>query len=180
VVWPENVVTVKQPVATTRLADQLAGVARDSGATVVAGVVEREGRPVPQRAVAWAPDGDLVARYEKNQRVPFGEYVPMRGLISSVADVSAIPRDAIAGSEAGLLRTPAGDLGVVISYEVFFPRRSRDAMAAGAEVLLVPTNASSFTTSQMPTLELGDRRLRGHRDRSRPCCRAAPDGALGG
>jgi apolipoprotein N-acyltransferase len=33
VVWPENVVTVKQPVATTRQADQLAGVARDSGAT---------------------------------------------------------------------------------------------------------------------------------------------------
>jgi apolipoprotein N-acyltransferase len=99
----------------------------------------------------------------------------MRGLISSVADVSAIPRDAIAGSEAGLLRTPAGDLGVVISYEVFFPRRSRDAMAAGAEVLLVPTNASSFTTSQMPTLELGAARLRAI-ETGRAVLQAAPTG----
>ena len=175
VVWPENVVTVKQPVATTPQADELARVARAVDAPVVAGVVEREGDRFRNAAVAWGPEGDIVARYEKNQRVPFGEYVPMRGLISSVADVSAIPRDAIAGTEAGLLPTAAGDLGVVISYEVFFPRRARDAMAAGAEVLLVPTNASSFTTSQMPTLELGAARMRAI-ETGRDVLQAAPTG----
>jgi apolipoprotein N-acyltransferase len=33
-------------------------------------------------------------------------------------------------------------------------------MGAGAEVLLVPTNASSFSTTQMPALELGAARMR--------------------
>ena len=175
VVWPENVVTVKQPIATTPQADDLAALARATDATVVAGVVEREGDRFRNAAVAWGPEGDLVARYEKNQRVPFGEYVPMRRLVASVADVSAIPRDAIAGSAPGLLDTPAGDLGVVISYEVFFPRRARDAMVAGAEVLLVPTNASSFTTSQMPALELGAARQRAV-ETGRDVVQAAPTG----
>lgn len=175
VVWPENVVTIKGPVAGTRQADSLGELAQRVDATVVAGVVEREGDRFRNAAVVWTPAGALSTRYEKNQRVPFGEYVPMRALLSKITDVSAIPRDAIAGTEAGILATPAGDLGVVISYEVFFPRRARDAMAAGAEVLLVPTNASSFTTSQMPTLELGAARLRAV-ETGRDVLQAAPTG----
>ncbi len=178
VLWPENVVTVREPVGGTEQDIALADVADEVAATVVAGVVEREGDRFRNAAVAWVPGSGLVDRYEKNQRVPFGEYVPLRDLISTVADVSAIPRDAIAGSEPGLLSTPAGELGVVISYEVFFPRRARDAMAAGAEVLLVPTNASSFTTSQMPTLELGAARLRAI-ETGRHVVQAAPTGLSG-
>ena len=178
VLWPENVVTVGEPVARTPEAGELSALAERVGATVVAGVVESEGDRFRNAAVAWTPDGALHARYEKNQRVPFGEYVPLRDLLSRVTDVSAIPRDAIAGSDAGILRTPAGDLGVVISYEVFFPRRARDAMAAGAEVLLVPTNASSFTTSQMPTLELGAARMRAI-ETGRDVLQAAPTGLSG-
>jgi apolipoprotein N-acyltransferase len=172
------VVTVKEPVPGTPQAEAMATLARRADATLVVGVVERQGDRFRNAAVAWAPDGELVDRYEKNQRVPFGEYVPLRAVISAVTDVSAIPRDAIAGSEAGLLATPAGDLGVIISYEVFFPRRARDAMASGAEVLLVPTNASSFTTSQMPTLELGAARLRAI-ETGRDVLQAAPTGLSG-
>ncbi|MEX2658765.1 MAG: apolipoprotein N-acyltransferase [Acidimicrobiales bacterium] len=178
VVWPENVVTVREPVDGTPQAATMADVAEELAATVVTGVVEREGDRFRNAAVAWAPDGALTDRYEKNQRVPFGEYVPLRGLISKVADVSAIPRDAIAGSEPGLLTTPAGDLGVLISYEVFFPRRARDALVHGAEVLLVPTNASSFTTSQMPALELGAARMRAV-ETGRHLLQAAPTGLSG-
>lgn len=175
VVWPENVVTVSEPVAGSDQALSLGALAAETDATVVAGVVEREADRFRNAAVAWAPSGALVARYEKNQRVPFGEYVPLRALIATVADVSAIPRDAIPGTGPGLLATPAGDLGVVISYEVFFPRRARDAMVAGAEVLLVPTNAASFTTSQMPTLELGAARMRAI-ETGRYVLQAAPTG----
>ena len=178
VLWPENVVTVKEPVGGTPQARSLEDLAQEVGATVVAGVVEREGDRFRNAAVVWTPSGGLAARYEKNQRVPFGEYVPMRALLRRITDVSAIPRDAIAGSEPGILATPAGDLGVVISYEVFFPRRARDAMAAGAEVLLVPTNASSFTTSQMPALELGAARLRAI-ETGRDLLQAAPTGLSG-
>jgi apolipoprotein N-acyltransferase len=109
------------------------------------------------------------------RRVPFGEYIPFRSLIDQVADISAVPRDALAGSGAGILRTPAGPLGVVISYEVFFADRGRAAVRAGGQVLLVPTNASSFTTSQVPTQELAAARLRAL-ETGRTVVQAAPTG----
>ena len=71
-----------------------------------------------------------------------------------------LPRDAVAGVGAGVLRTPAGDFGVAISYEVFFGERGRSAANAGGQLLLVPTNAASFTTSQVPTQEIAAAQLR--------------------
>jgi len=110
--------------------------------------------------------------------VPFGEYIPFRSLVERVADVSAVPRDMRPGEGPGLLETDAGDLGVVISFEVFFARRARDAMVNGAEVLLVPTNASSYSSTQMPALELGAARLRAV-ETGRDVLQAAPTGFSG-
>jgi apolipoprotein N-acyltransferase len=176
VVWPEDVVHVDGALAGSPEEAAIAGLARRLGATVVAGVVEDlpSGR-FRNAAVAWAPDGSVVARYEKVHRVPFGEYVPFRGLVSHLADLSAVPRDAVAGRGPGLLRSPAGTLGTIISYEVFFAARARAAVRAGAGVLLVPTNASSYTTAQVPTQEVAAARLRAL-ETGRAVVQAAPTG----
>ena len=176
VLWPEDVVDVEGPVAGSPEEAALAGLARTLGTTLVAGVVEdTEPGRFRNAAVAFGPDGAVVARYDKVHRVPFGEYVPARDLVDRVADLSAVPRDAIPGRGPGLLRTEAGRLGVLISYEVFFADRARAAVAAGAEVLLVPTNASSFTTSQVPGQELAAARLRAL-ETGRTVVQAAPTG----
>ncbi|MDQ6796829.1 MAG: apolipoprotein N-acyltransferase [Actinomycetota bacterium] len=176
VVFPENVVNVDGPLSGSMQEKAMADVARRLGATTVAGVVTDAG---PDRfrnaAVAWATDGQVVATYEKVHRVPFGEYVPLRGVVGHLADLSAVPRDAIAGRGPGLLVTPAGPLGVMISYEVFFADRARAAVRAGAQVLLVPTNASSYTTSQVPAQELAAARLRAI-ETGRDVVQAAPTG----
>jgi apolipoprotein N-acyltransferase len=176
VLWPEDVVSVDGPLAGSAEEAAVSGVARSTGATVVAGVVEdAPGARFRNAAVAWAPDGRVVDRYDKVHRVPFGEYVPLRSLVARVADLSAVPRDAIAGRGPGVLATPAGRLGVVISYEVFFADRARAAVRAGGEVLLVPTNASSYTTSQVPAQELAAARLRAV-ETGRDVVQAAPTG----
>jgi apolipoprotein N-acyltransferase len=159
--WPEDVIDVDEPVELTREGSKLADVAQRFGTTLVAGVVEGEGTDhFRNMSVAWGPDGQLLGRYEKVRRVPFGEYVPFRSFVDRIADLSAIPADAIPGTEPGLLRTPAGNLGVLISYEVFFNDRGRHAVNAGGEILLVPTNTASFSTSQVPTQELAAASLR--------------------
>lgn len=159
--WPEDVLDLPDLVERTPEGDVLSALADTLDVTFVAGVVEDlPSDTFANEAVAYDGDGDLVDRYEKNHRVPFGEYIPFRGLISRLADVSAVPRDARVGEGPGILRTPAGDLGVLISYEVFFADRGRAAVGAGAEVLLVPTNASSFTDSQVPTQQVAAARLR--------------------
>jgi apolipoprotein N-acyltransferase len=107
--------------------------------------------------------------------VPFGEYVPARGLVSKLADISAVPRDAIAGKGDGVLLTRAGELGVLISYEVFFADRASAAVRGGAEILLVPTNASSFRGRQVPEQEVAAARLRAV-ETGRDLVQAAPTG----
>jgi apolipoprotein N-acyltransferase len=175
ILWPEDVVDVEGDVLKTPEGDRLAAVAALHNATLVAGVVEGNDKNFLNIARAWEPDGRIGPVYEKNHRVPFGEYIPFRSLIEKVADVSAVPRDAHVGHGPGVLPTSAGRLGVVISYEVFFARRARDAIAHGGQVLLVPTNASSYSSTQMPALELGAARMRAI-ETGRDVLQAAPTG----
>ena len=175
VLWPEDVVHVPTDVADTPEGADLSALAQRTDATVVAGVVEELPAGFHNAAVAWSPAGRIVDQYEKVRRVPFGEYIPLRGVIKHLADLSAVPTDAIPGHGPGLVRTPAGRLGVLISYEVFFANRARSAIKAGAQVLLVPTNAASFSTSQVPTQEVAGARLRAV-ETGRWLAQAAPTG----
>jgi len=175
VLWPEDGVRVSGDVRGAPQAREVGALARDLGTTIVSGVSESRGPVRHNLAVAWGPDGALLDRYRKQKVVPFGETVPWRSLVERLADTSAVPRDVVPGRGPGLLATPAGDLGVVISFEVFFPGRVRAALLAGAEVVLVPTNASSYPTTQMPALELGAARLRAL-ETGRSVVQAAPTG----
>lgn len=161
VLWPEDVIDVDGEIDTDPLGGEMARLAQRLDATVVAGVVEGEGSDrFRNAAVAWDRKGGIADRYEKVRRVPFGEYVPLRSVVERVADLSAVPRDAIAGRGPGLLNTRNLDAGVLVSYEVFFADRGRAAVRAGAQIVLVPTNAASFTTSQVPTQQVAAARLR--------------------
>ena len=125
--------------------------------------------------VAWDPAGRVVGVFEKVHRVPFGEYVPLRGLISHLANLSAVPLDAITGHGSGLLRTPAGPLGIMVSYEVFFADRGRSSVRHGAELLVVPTNTSSYATGQVPSQEVAADEVQAVEE-GRDLVQAAPTG----
>ena len=104
--------------------------------------------------VAWGPGGHVVGVFEKVHRVPFGEYVPFRSFFSHLADLSGVLTDVVPGHGTGLMRTPAGPLGLLVSFEVFYAGRSHASVRAGAELLAGPTNTSSYSTSQVPAQEI--------------------------
>jgi apolipoprotein N-acyltransferase len=180
VLWPEDVVDVDEPILTTPEGDELSALAARLHATLVAGIVEG-GQAEHQDTVfinfsqAWGPDGTALGRYEKNRRVPFGEFIPFRSIVEKLGDVSAVPRDARIGHGHGTIDTPSGRMGVVISWEVFFSDRARVAISHGGQVLLGPTNAASFSNAQMPSLELAAARLRAI-ETGRFAVQAAPTG----
>lgn len=66
-------------------------------------------------------------------------------------------------------------MAVTISYEVFFAERARSGVRAGGRLLLVPTNASSYTTAQVPSQEVAVARLRAV-ETGRWTVQAAPTG----
>jgi apolipoprotein N-acyltransferase len=155
VLWPEDVISLGGPLQGSMAGATMAGLARQLKATLVAGVTEPVGATqFRNEIVVWSSTGRIIGEFEKVHRVPFGEYVPYRSLISHLANLSEVPLDAIPGHANGLLRTPAGLLGTLVSFEVFYAGRSRTSVRAGAQLLIVPTNTSSYATSQVPTQEV--------------------------
>jgi apolipoprotein N-acyltransferase len=106
-------------------------------------------------------DGTLGDRYDKVRRVPFGEFVPLRGLLETLgAPVDRIPRDALAGSDIAQLHVGDTTVGVVISWEVFFSGRANEGVEAGGSMLVNPTNGSSYTGTILQTQQIASSRLR--------------------
>jgi apolipoprotein N-acyltransferase len=160
VVWPEDVVDIGE-LATSDEGEELAGLARDLDATLVAGVVEDAGpESFLNASVAYDSDGEIVDRYDKVHRVPFGEYVPLRSLLEPFGGDDLTSRDAVIGDHPARLDTPAGRLSVAISWEIFFGDRVREGVEDGAQIVLNPTNGSSFTGTLVQTQQIASSRMR--------------------
>lgn len=177
ILWPENVVHTEGPTFDDPVGEQLREVAREHEATFIFGVTEGYDELSAFRNVAFAlgPDGEVVDEHDKERRVPFGEFVPLRSLIEPFAPDTLPRRDAIPGEGEAVLSTPAGDFGVVISWEVFFPDRARDGIGNGGSVLLNPTNGASFTGTQVQGQQVASSRLRAL-ETGRTVLQAAPTG----
>ena len=176
VVWPEDVVDVEGLFAGSSQQQRLAELAQNLGATLVAGVVEDvSATEAANFAAVFAPDGTQVGRYDKVRLVPFGEYVPLRSLIEPLAPDYLPARDMRRGDTPAVLDTPAGRLGVSISWEIFFEDRARDAIGNGGEVLLNPTNGASYWLTIVQTQQVASSRLRAL-ETGRWVAQAAPTG----
>jgi len=177
IVWPENVVSVSDFRHSLEYTE-VSQLAREHHATLVVGVVEDvAGAPKAffNQAVVFGPDGQELDRYEKVRRVPFGEYVPLRNLLDPLARAQLPPKDAVPGTGSNVARSPAGRVGMVISWEVFFPRRVRAAIHDDAQIILNPTNGSSYWLTQVQTQQIASSSLRAV-ESGRWVVQAAPTG----
>ncbi len=162
VVWPENVIDVELFVDSVER-DEIAAEARRLNAPILVGVTE-EAVDVDgflNAQVVVEPKGEVTGRYEKVRRVPFGEYMPLRGLLQAMgAPTDLVPRNAVAGTGPAFLDTSIGRVAVVISWEVFFGGRGRDGTSQGGRLLVNPTNGSSYTGTVLQTQQVASSRLR--------------------
>lgn len=161
VIWPENVIDVADfyaSVERTEIAEQAARL----NAPFVVGITEdMNARYFTNAQIVVNEDGTLGDRYDKVRRVPFGEFVPLRGLLETLgAPVDRIPRDALAGSDIAQLQVDDTTVGVVISWEVFFSGRANEGVEAGGSILVNPTNGSSYTGTILQTQQIASSRLR--------------------
>lgn len=187
VLWPENVVN---PIADGRslgrcddllfmseaIAD-ISAIARSQNAVLIPGWFH-DGPDGPANTVNYStavtPDGETVSRYDKVRIVPFGEFVPLRGLIERFS--SDVPgRDVLAGDGPAVLESPVATFGVSISWEIFFDSRGRAAIRDGGEILLNPTNGSSYWLTILQSQQVASSRLRAM-ETGRWVLQAAPTG----
>lgn len=181
VLWPENVVSVEGALADSREERELEALSARLGAPVVVGVTEGiSDTAFLNASVVIGADGQG-DRYDKVLRVPFGEFVPLRSLVERLAPDAGLPgRDAVAGDGPAVIDVALADgspvrMGVIISWEVFFSARGRDATRNGGEVILNPTNGSSYWLTQVQTQQVASSRLRAI-ESGRWVLQAAPTG----
>jgi apolipoprotein N-acyltransferase len=142
VIWPENSTDIdpgQDPFVFAAIAGAVGAVDRP---VLVGAVLNNPRRNVGQ---LWLPGRGPVAIYVKRQLVPFGEYIPFRGLISSFSSLPSLqPVNFTAGHRAVVFRIGKIKLGDVICYEVGFDNLVSSEVSAGANLLTEQTNDADF------------------------------------
>lgn len=146
VVWPESAVSIDPDRPEVgRLLAQAAAAAK--APLLVGGNEDLDGDRYRVGAFLISPSGDIIDRYHKTHLVPFGEYVPARGLLGWLPILDQIPFDAVAGQEGKLFSVGDLEIAPVISFEGDFGSLVRSRIAAGGDVLVVATNTSTWLDS---------------------------------
>lgn len=180
VLWPEDVVNVQQPLSDSPEYSELQVLARQLDSWLIAGIFERVSTTENANAsIAFSPEGVEIDRYDKVRLVPFGEFVPLRGFIKHFAPSYLPVRDTKPGNgEPNLMVEIDGEtvnLGISISWEIFFEDRARNAISGGGEILLNPTNGSSYWLTILQSQQVASSRLRAM-ETGRWVLQAAPTG----
>ena len=142
VIWPENA-TDLDPFQNPSVYAQLSTAVAAIGRPILVGEVLNN----PRRNVGqlWVPGRGPTTAYVKRQLVPFGEYIPYRGIISSFSNLPALqPIDFTAGRRPVVFGVGKIRLGDVICYEVAFDHLVRSEVTAGANLLAVQSNDADF------------------------------------
>jgi apolipoprotein N-acyltransferase len=142
VIWPENS-TDQDPRFNPYIYDVISGAVATINRPVLVGAVLED--PVRNAGQLWLPGRGPVATYIKRHLVPFGEVIPLRGLLDLVTSLpSLVPVNFTPGHKAVVFHVGKIRLGDVICYEVGFDGLVTSDVSAGANLLAVQTNDADF------------------------------------
>ncbi|CAA9318881.1 MAG: Apolipoprotein N-acyltransferase in lipid-linked oligosaccharide synthesis cluster [uncultured Friedmanniella sp.] len=148
--WPENSTDIDPTRdALTRLTVQSA--AEVAGVPILVGAVT-QGPGADERqttALWWDPAAGVLARYDKRNLVPFGEWIPFRDqLLPLVPVLAQVGAQSVPGTTPGVLDVAVAGrnvkVGDVICFELAYDRTVYEALTEGAQVSLVQSNNATY------------------------------------
>lgn len=136
------------------LKDRISDLAIDTGAVILVSAFTStvEGN-MQVSLIQVKPDGSYgEVMYHKQRLVPFGEFIPMGGLLEKLipplANLYTREETLIAGRENTVIETEYAKIGSAICYDSIFEEILRGAANNEAELLVVSTNDSWFGLSK--------------------------------
>ena len=150
-VWPETAIPYVYD-RTGPVETYFAAQARANDATLVTGIFGRTDAGLHNSIVSLG-EGDGI--YHKQKLVPFGEYVPLREVLSTLLQLFELPMSSLVKGPSGQALLTAGGytLAPFICYEVVYPDFVR-RHAAGADILVTISNDTWFGASWGPLQHL--------------------------
>lgn len=161
VIWPENAADQDprtEPESRARVQAAIAAL----GQPLLLGAVLREGGQTLNGLLVMDRAGVVGPVYGKRHLVPFGEYLPLRSLAERIYPDARrlLPRDFTPGNRVGRLDLNGVPLAVGTCFEVAFDNLPRQAVRAGGELLVLPSNNASYGRSGQSAQQLAMARLR--------------------
>ncbi len=171
-VWPETAIPAFYYEVHSEL-ERFSATMEAAGTELVIGIFEYD--PVDgamYNSIRHVPSG---ATYDKRQRVPFGEYLPLRARLAWLDRLLDIPMsDLSAGTGSGRVEMAGQVAGLSICYEAAYARRIRTALPE-AGFLLNVSNDAWFGATLAPHQHLQIARVRAL-EMGRPMIRATNTG----
>jgi len=179
IVWPETALPFffqDNP----RFSSQVFSMAEEAGALLIFGspAYERTRGTTRyyNRAYLLAPDPRQPPQYyDKVHLVPFGEYVPLKKILSFVSRLVPATGDFEEGKKTAPLENDDMSMGILICFEAVFPELARNLTKEGANILVNLTNDAWFGTTSAPYQHLSMAVFRSV-ENHRPMIRAANTG----
>ncbi|MBQ9085562.1 MAG: apolipoprotein N-acyltransferase [Clostridia bacterium] len=154
VVWPETALPYELEEGNSSWV-YVSSLAKEADVMILVGAFdpsENEKEGEYNAVFCFLPDGNcLDTVYAKRKLVPFGEFVPLRGLIETLipplAELVMSGDDVLWGEGANLFETEKGTIGSLICFDSIYEDLTRESVLEGAELICLSTNDSWFTDS---------------------------------
>jgi apolipoprotein N-acyltransferase len=162
VIWPENA-SDQDPRTEPESRARVDAAVEALGQPLLLGAVLRDGPTGLSNGIVVYGEGGVQGEpYRKQHLVPFGEYLPLRALVERIYPPAAtlLARDFSPGELVGRLDLNGVPLAVGTCFEVAFDDLPREAVRAGGELLVLPSNNASYGRSAQSAQQLAMARLR--------------------
>lgn len=145
VLWPENSTAV-DPFTDGEINAGIAEASAAIGVPILVGaIVDAGSENVLNQGIVWEPDTGAGDRYTKRHPVPFGEYIPWRGIFrSNFGKLALIPRDMLSGTRVEPLDVTGAAIADAICFDVAYDDGIHAQLKEGAELLVVQTSNALF------------------------------------
>lgn len=160
VIWPENASDI-DPFRNADAAERIDAATETIGAPILVGAVVSTGSGTTRNtALVWEQGTGPGDAHDKRRLVPFGEYLPMRSIVSKLSPYAAQAGNFVPGNGDGVVTIDETPLAVATCYEVAFDNLVSESVRSGAQLIAVPTNNATFGDTDMTYQQLAMSRLR--------------------
>ena len=166
IIWPETALPYEL-LGDDDLLEYLSTMARENEIIIIVSAFTEDGESgmLANSMVEVKSDGSFgEAIYSKQNLVPFGEFVPMRKLISFVfpplSEIGMLSDDLLEGDESIVLQSNKGKIGCGICFDSIYETTILESVQNGAQFIAIATNDSWFSDSAALDMHNSQSRLR--------------------